>query len=186
MLFLSNSVKTLKKSTVTNMSSHIFRVLKVAAFMLALFPCMHFKRGGARSHNAFSVWTNPSSLAGSQRPPTDRQSPGYSREMNTAYGGQSEERDAENGAEGSDEFSGPSRRYCVTVADRTQRYLHRPITQPAHFTDSLQLRPTASARAVAECVSWLGKKAKCAIHPWEVYRRGTHFLSRTCINHWSL
>ena len=45
MLFLSNSVKTLKKSTVTNMSSHIFRVLKVAAFMLALFPCMHFKHG---------------------------------------------------------------------------------------------------------------------------------------------
>jgi len=36
-------------------------------------------------------------------------------------------------------------------------------TQPAHFTDSLQLRPTASARAVTECVSWLGKKAKCAI-----------------------
>jgi len=39
------------------------------------------------------------------------------------YRRQSKEWDAENGAEGSDEFSRPSRRYSIAVAHSTQRYL---------------------------------------------------------------
>jgi len=42
------------------------------------------------------------------------------------YGGQCEEGDAEDGAEGGDEFAGPGDWHRVTVADSTQRHLrHR-------------------------------------------------------------
>jgi len=46
------------------------------------------------------------------------------KDESTSYCGQGEERDAENGTEGGDEFSRPRGRYSITVADRTQRYLH--------------------------------------------------------------
>jgi len=41
-----------------------------------------------------------------------------------SYGGQREERYAENGAEGGDEFAGPGDWHRVTVADSAQRHLH--------------------------------------------------------------
>ena len=55
-----------------------------------------------------------------------------------SYGGQSEERYAENSAECGDEFAGPGRRYSVTVANGTERYLQQtPASQPGAIWSAL-------------------------------------------------
>jgi len=54
-----------------------------------------------------------------------------------SYGGQGEERNAENSAECGDEFSRPSRRYSVTVANRTECYLQQAGSHYRHIYDQV-------------------------------------------------